>query len=91
MWNLSSPSRNGLCTLHWEHGVLTTRLPGKSHKWLIINIDDNAVQKRGRNPGINLCTPEHYEDVNQIAEAIENGDKRKKFLSIVHTKNMKGL
>ena len=36
--------------------------------------DDNAVQKRGRNPGINLCTPEHYEDVNQIAEAIENGD-----------------
>ena len=45
MWNLSSPSRNGLCPLHWEHGVLTTRLPGKSHKWLIINIDDNAIQK----------------------------------------------
>ena len=41
MWNLSSPSRNGLCPLRWEHGVLTTRLPGKSHKWLIINIDSS--------------------------------------------------
>lgn len=39
------------------------------------DIEDKYVaQEKERNPGINLCTPEHYEDVNRIAEAIENGD-----------------
>ena len=40
VWDLCSPARDGmnLCPLHWKHGVLTTRPPGRSQCILTLNL-----------------------------------------------------